>query len=122
LSEGLSGLPAGGPRAGDRFPWMRLKLSPNGSAESLFDKLDDTRFTLILVGQSAPPTGTSSLGDLVRTLIIPNDPANDRELARVGIPPRAFYLLRPDGHVGLAGVEPGDAAVTRYLSERGRLK
>jgi hypothetical protein len=29
----------------------------------------------------------------------------------------AFYLLRPDGHVGLAGRELEATAVTRYLAE-----
>ena len=48
---------------------------------------------------------------------IPDDTLNAKELARAQIPAVSFYLLRPDGHVGLAGtrVEPG--TVTRYLSE-----
>jgi len=50
--------------------------------------------------------------------VIPDDPANDRELARVRIPRPSFYLLRPDGHVGLSGDRLDAAAVTRYLSER----
>ena len=57
LSETLPGLPAGAPRAGDRFPWLRLKLSADGPAEDLFGKIDDTRFTLIVIGQPAPPGG-----------------------------------------------------------------
>jgi len=40
----------GAPRVGDRFPWLRLKLEPNGSVEDLFGKLDDTRFDLIVIG------------------------------------------------------------------------
>jgi hypothetical protein len=34
------------------------------------------------------------------------------------IPRPAFYLLRPDGYVGLAGSRLEVAAVTRYVSER----
>ena len=117
LSETLPGLPAAAPRAGDRFPWLRLKLSPDGPAEDLFGKIDDTRFTLIVIGQPAPPGGVS-LGDRLRVLVIPGDPANDRELARARIPGTAFYLLRPDGHVVLAGVRLEGAAVARYISER----
>jgi hypothetical protein len=29
LSQSLDGLPASAPRAGDRFPWLRLKLATN---------------------------------------------------------------------------------------------
>jgi 2-polyprenyl-6-methoxyphenol hydroxylase-like FAD-dependent oxidoreductase len=35
LSQALEGMPDGAPRAGDRFPWLRLKLSPNGQVESI---------------------------------------------------------------------------------------
>ncbi|HEX5963775.1 MAG TPA: FAD-dependent monooxygenase, partial [Gemmatimonadales bacterium] len=122
LSETLPGIPEAAPRAGDRFPWVRLKLSANGPTEDFFSKLDDRRFTLILIGQAAPPSGVSGLGDLLRTYVIPSNPANDRELARVQIPQTAFYLLRPDGHVGLAGVRMEAAAVTRYVSECLRLR
>ena len=49
---------------------------------------------------------------------VPSDPANVRELARAHIPRPSFYLLRPDGHVGLAGTRWDAAAATRYVSER----
>ena len=117
LSETLPGLPAAGPRAGDRFPWLRLQLSANGPAEDLFAWLDDTRFTLVAIRQPAPqaPPG---FDDLLRTLTIPADPVNERELARARMPGSACYLLRPDGHIGLAGARIGSGAVARYLSER----
>jgi hypothetical protein len=71
-----------------------------------------------VIGQPAPPGGAPGLGDLLRTLVVPGDPANDRELTRARIPRPAFYLLRPDGHVGLAGTCLEGAAVARYVSER----
>ncbi len=118
LSETAASFPQGAPRAGDRFPWLRLQFLPNGPTEDLFEKLDDTRFNLIVIGQRAPPDGLPGLADLLRIHTVPGDSANDRELARAHIPQTSFYLLRPDGHVGLAGIDLDVAAATRYLSER----
>src|SRR6266704_508259 len=84
---------------------------------ALFRKLDDTRYNLIVVGQPAPPEEALGLGDLLSTHVIPDDAHNTQELARVRIPETAFYLLRPDGHVGLAGTRLEPDAVTRYLAE-----
>jgi hypothetical protein len=133
LSQTLPGLPDAAPRAGDRFPWLRLKLSAGGPSEDLFRKLDDTRFNLIVIGQpvvtyggcrfaepvpATSPGGLPGLGDLLRTHAIPSDPVNDRELERASIPRPSFYLLRPDCHVGLSGIRLEAEAVTRYFSER----
>src|SRR5438093_5568211 len=118
LSETSARLPEAAPRAGDRFPWLRLKFLPNGHTEDLFAKLDDTRFTLIVTGQASPPGGVPELGDLLCIHEVPSDPANNRELARAQIPRPSFYLLRPDGHVGLAGTQFDAVAATRYVSER----
>jgi len=120
LSQALPGLPATAPQAGDRFPWMRLALEPNATAVDLFQKLDDMRFNLIVIGQDSPPQ-IEGLDDLLRVFAIPDDPVNERELARVGIRRPSFYLLRPDGHVGLAGTGLDTAAIARYASERLRL-
>ena len=121
LSQTLEGLPDSAPRAGDRFPWLRLRLQANGPVEDLFQKLDDTRFNLVVIGQPPPPPEALGLGDLLRIHAIPADPANDAELARARIPQPAFYLVRPDGHVGLAGVRAEPAAIARYVSERLRI-
>jgi 2-polyprenyl-6-methoxyphenol hydroxylase-like FAD-dependent oxidoreductase len=118
LSETLPGLPDAAPRGGDRFPWLRLKLSADSAPEDLYAKLDDTHFTLIVIGQPTPAGGVADLGDRLRTLVVPSDPGNDRELARANIPQPAFYLLRPDGYIGLCGAQLEAAAVTRYVSER----
>ena len=122
LSETLTGLSDSAPRAGDRFPWLRLKFRAGGAVEDLFQKLDDTRFNLIVIGQPSLPDGALlDLGDLLRIHVIPVDPVNDVELARAQIPRPSFYLLRPDGHVGFCGVRLETAAVARYVSERLRL-
>src|SRR5437899_109281 len=117
LSETLGRLPEAAPRAGDRFPWLRLKFLPNGPTEDLFGELAATRFTLIVIGQVSPSSGVPELGDLLRIHEVPSDPATDRELARAHIPRPSFYLLRPDGHVGLAGTHLDAVAATRYIAE-----
>jgi hypothetical protein len=117
LSEMLPDLPDAAPHAGDRFPWLRVKLVPNGPTEDLFQKLDDTRFNLILIGQPSPTHALPGLGHLVLIHVIPDDPFNDGELARAHIPRPSFYLLRPDGHIGLAGTRLEVAAASRYVSE-----
>jgi 2-polyprenyl-6-methoxyphenol hydroxylase-like FAD-dependent oxidoreductase len=116
LSKTLPGLPGGAPQAGDRFPWLQLRLHANGPVEDLYQKLDDTRYSLIVFGQPAP-SEASGLSELLSTHVVPDDAHNARELARARIPERAFYLLRPDGHVGLAGTRLEPDALTRYLSE-----
>ena len=115
LSKMLPGLPDGAPRAGDRFPWLRLRFEANGPVEDLFQKVDDTRYNLIVIGQPAP--SGEELGALLSTHVIPDDTHNTQELARVRISGPAFYLLRPDGHVGLAGTRLEPDAITRYLAE-----
>ena len=117
LSRSLDGLPKSAPRGGDRFPWLQLKLRTDGAVEDLFQKCDDTRFNLIAIGQPLPPEGALGFGDMLRTHVIPADLANDKELARAQIPQPSFYLLRPDGHIGLCGVRLEAAAVKRYIAE-----
>ena len=120
LSESLEGLPESATRAGDRFPWLRLKLQTNGALEDLFNKLDDRQFNLLVIGQPVPETDLD-LGGMFHIHAIPTDPANDAELERAHIPRPSFYLLRPDGHVGLCGTRLDVAAVKSYLAQRLRL-
>jgi len=113
----LAGLRDDGPRAGDRFPWLRLGFQADGAVEDVFQKLDDTRFNLLVVGQPAPLAEELGLADLLLTHVVADGPGNRRELARAGIAGPSFFLLRPDGHVGLAGTRLAPKAVTRYLAE-----
>ena len=123
LSQDLPSLPEGAPVAGDRFPWMQLKLEPGGPVEDLFQKLDDTCFNLLAFGQRPTDLGPAhnEAGDLLRVYMIPEDQENEAELERAKIPQPSFYLLRPDGHVGLSGTRLEAEAVRQYLREQANL-
>jgi 2-polyprenyl-6-methoxyphenol hydroxylase-like FAD-dependent oxidoreductase len=123
LSQALPGLPKDAPTAGDRFPWMRLKLEPNGQTVDLFEYLDDTKFNLLMSGQAPiSPDAFDDLSDLLRIHAVAADPANAAELARAKVPQPSFYLLRPDGHVGLCGTRLEVADVKRYLATQVHLE
>jgi 2-polyprenyl-6-methoxyphenol hydroxylase-like FAD-dependent oxidoreductase len=122
MSRALPGLPKDAAAAGERFPWMRLKLEPNGPVEDLFAHLDDTTFNLLVIGQPVNPQTLGDFGDLLRIHPIAADAANAAELTRVKVPQPSFYLLRPDGHVGLCGARLEVADVKRYLAEQVHLR
>lgn len=116
LSATAAGLPAKAPQAGDRFPWLHLALHSDGAVEDSFRTLDDTHFHLLLFGQSVPQ-GATAFGDLLRIHHVPQTPGNTAEMKRHGIPERSFYLLRPDGHVGLCGKDFSPARLEGYARE-----
>ena len=119
LSSTLSGLPAGAPQGGDRFPWLKLRLNSDGAATDLYQQLDDGSFNLLVIGQPAPAEGLLDTGELLRIHMIAGDAVNAAELARANITGAAFYLLRPDGHVAVAGGQLDTPAVRRYLDKLG---
>jgi FAD binding domain-containing protein len=117
LSESLPGLPANAPRAGDRFPWMKLRLKAGGPIQDSIPSLDNTRFNLLAFGQSAPPS-TAQLTYVLQVYDVPSDPDNEAVLARAGIPFRSFYLVRPDGYVALCGPDLDGEMLARYFRSR----
>jgi 2-polyprenyl-6-methoxyphenol hydroxylase-like FAD-dependent oxidoreductase len=114
LSKSSQLLPEAAPQAGDRFPWLRLQLKAGGPVEDLYSKLGDTKFNLIVIGQLLEKT--PDLGGLLNVYGIPLLPGNSAELARLHVPQPSFYLLRPDGHVGLCGRQLDPAGLARYVS------
>lgn len=121
LSQRADGMPTSAPRAGDRFPWLHLELTAGGGARDLFAALDDMRFQLLLFGASPPPDIVTGFEDVVSVMTIPASAANDAALSAAHIPRPSFFLLRPDGHVGLSGATADRAAIAHYLTERVRL-
>jgi hypothetical protein len=83
--------------------------------QDLFQALDDTRFNLLVFGQATAQT-LPDLNGLLRIHAIPITAGNEAEQARVHVPRTAFYLLRPDGHVGLCGRTLDAAALQRYFA------
>jgi 2-polyprenyl-6-methoxyphenol hydroxylase-like FAD-dependent oxidoreductase len=116
LSESLPGVPEQAPRAGDRFPWMQLRLKADGPVQDSIRDLDNTRFNLLLFGQSVPER--AQLTELLQLHEVPSEPGNDSALARAGIPPRSFYLVRPDGYIALCGHDASSAILVQYLAAR----
>jgi 2-polyprenyl-6-methoxyphenol hydroxylase-like FAD-dependent oxidoreductase len=116
LSRELDGVDARGPRAGDRFPWLKIRCSADGPVEDLFARLDDTRFNLIAIGQVPPGAEAFGVGDLLRVHAIPADGDNARPLADAGLTAPSYYVLRPDGHVGLAGMRLDVDDVARWFA------
>jgi hypothetical protein len=116
LSTTLAGIPKGAPAAGERFPWLQLAFADGVGREDVFERLDDTTFNLLVIGQPAPATRSLGSGDLLRTHVVPLEGENTRALARVSIKAPACYLLRPDGHIGLAGGHVDESALRRWFS------
>jgi 2-polyprenyl-6-methoxyphenol hydroxylase-like FAD-dependent oxidoreductase len=118
LSQALVRLPGKAPTPGQRFPWLHLKLTDTDPAEDLYTRLDDTAFNLLVFGQPAPAQFAAELRDLVRIHAFPDNDWNRAALARAGIAGSSFFLLRPDGHIGLSGARLEQGAVRRYFAER----
>ena len=116
LSRTLAGGAKDAPMAGDRFPWVQLTFRDGGRSEDLFERLDDTRFNLLVIGQAAPSNESLGLGDLLRTHVVPFEGENIRVLGRVSITTPAYYVLRPDGHIGLAGRNADEAEIRRWFA------
>lgn len=104
-------------QAGDRFPWLHLVMQAGAPAQDLYAQLPDTQFHLLVFGQHAAPQLSLEWSDLLRVHVLPDLAHNRLACQQAGIPPQAYFLLRPDGHIGLCGREADMTAVHAYLSE-----
>ena len=119
LSKNVEGDADRGPIAGDRFPWLHIALAEHGQATDLFKLLDDTRFNVLVFGNHAASGQVApAIADLVCVHAIPDTTENRRATSAANITWPTFYLLRPDGHVGLKGGQLQWADLQDYFSAR----
>jgi hypothetical protein len=101
---------AGRVRGGDRLPWV-----PLDGADDNFTPLASLDWQLHVYGDAAPEIAEVCRQRRLALHVFPWRGA----MRRAGLRRHAGYLIRPDGHVGLA--DPGAHAATlqAYLDERG---
>jgi 2-polyprenyl-6-methoxyphenol hydroxylase-like FAD-dependent oxidoreductase len=122
LSHTQDAVDASAPRAGDRFPWLHLALQSSGPGEDLFQTLDDLHFHLFVFGQAPMEDAAAALGDAVQVHAVPATPGNDKALAQAHIGVPSYYLVRPDGYIGLCGTRIDATAIAAYIGTRLRMR
>lgn len=115
LSHDLDAPSAEAPHAGDRFPWLRAARTAGGPTEDFFARRDDTRFSLVAIGQRVG----KGIHQEVEVHDVAQDPVNVQELARWRITAPSFFLVRPDGYIGLTGKQVTAETMDGYLARIG---
>jgi hypothetical protein len=116
LSQELPGLPRQAPCAGERFPWLQLQRDPQDAPADLYQSFDGLRFQLLLFGQPSP--SLPGFEREVHSQLIDAGGENGRRLQAAGIPLPSFFLLRPDGYIGLAGLQAEPELLRRWLTRQ----
>ncbi|MEJ0064910.1 MAG: FAD-dependent monooxygenase [Caulobacteraceae bacterium] len=99
---------AGEVKAGDRLPW-----TPNVSAEETA-ALARMTWQAVVYGQASEPLAAWCREKGVTLQVFEHRP----DLAAVGVPKDALYLLRPDTYIAVADPRGDPAALERYFAER----
>jgi 2-polyprenyl-6-methoxyphenol hydroxylase-like FAD-dependent oxidoreductase len=101
---------AGAVHGGDRLPWFPIR--PN---EDNFAPLASLAWQVHVYGPPSP-----GLIEACGALELPIHVFGwRRAMRRAGLKRGALYLVRPDGHVGLADADCDPAHLRRYLADRG---
>jgi len=70
-----------------------------------------------MIGQPTPFAASVPFGDVLQVHEIPSAAENDTALAAASITSPSYYLLRPDGHIGLAGTIIHETDLMRWLAQ-----
>ena len=105
--SGLSEGRAGRIRGGDRLPWVE-------SAPDNFTPLKSLEWQVHVYGSAGGGLAARCASRGLPLHVFPWS----RNAARAGLARDATYLVRPDGHVGLADVLHGPERLERYLDDR----
>ena len=101
LSHTLRGLPDGAPRAGDRFPWLQLEVRAGRPARGPVPAARRHALQPARDRTARPSRGQPRIRRFAAHACVALT-RTTRARSRVSHRGPAFYLLRPDGHVGLA--------------------
>ena len=107
----LSAGAAGSVHGGDRLPWVRVGQDAD---ESNFAHLRSLDWQIHIYGNAAPNIHAFSARQKIPLHVF----AWSSAMNAAGLRRDAVYLVRPDGYVGLASTDAGDAAIAHYLTER----
>jgi len=110
LSEGT----AGSVKGGDRLPWVMTDSQPHGLNDN-FAPLRSRDWQVHVYGECGAGIAEACARRGLALHAFPWQP----EAARAGLKHGAVYLVRPDGHVGLADPNASPAALEQYLDSRG---
>jgi len=108
----LSSGAAGGVKAGDRLPWIKLDDARDGStASDNFAPLASMDWQLHVYGEPSP-----AIAQLCPTRGLALHAFGWRDAMRAaGLARNAAYFVRPDGYIGFADVAASAESLRRYL-------
>jgi hypothetical protein len=108
-TSALSAGKAGAVHGGDRLPWVAFEGADN------FAPLKSLDWQLHVYGEARPGTREACREHGLPLHVFPFTPA----CGQVGLKRDAAYLIRPDGHVGLANAGQEREALQAYLVAQG---
>ena len=112
LSEGR----AGSIRGGDRLPWITTASSADQEDDN-FAPLRSLDWQAHVYGECSAGIAEACTRRGLALHVFPWQPTT----ARAGLKEGAVYLVRPDGHIGLADPDASPARLEQYLDTRGVL-
>ena len=105
---------AGSVHGGDRLPWV--SLGPGAVPADNHAVLDGLNWQVHVYGTPAPGLAEACRAGGLAQYFFEWDPV----MGQAGFARNALYLVRPDGHVAHAAVEPTPAALARGLLLRAK--
>ena len=110
LSEGR----AGSVRGGDRLPWITTARNSDEEDDN-FGPLRSFDWQAHVYGECGAGIAEACTRKGLALHVFPWQPTT----ARAGLKRGAVYLVRPDGHIGLADPDASPARLEQYLDTRG---
>ena len=110
------------PHAGDRMPWLQLRLNDEIAPSDLYLQMSGSCFHLILWRQDSASVAelhalTKLQPNLLKILLIQDAPGNAIALKQHAISGPCALLVRPDGYIGFTIRHVSGAALQHYFED-----